>query len=230
MSFLSLNLLKLSYSRTSLNRLAAVVSGGSNAHHHVVPGDPSRRHIHHMTTISQINGHVIQTPTKRSNINVELKRFKKKRRKATEEQDEEEDEEDLSGENPLLVDDILNPVDDGEKLVIDCASLRLDAVCKGAFKLARLKVEEVFYKGDIYLNGEKPHKKSELIHKGDELDLIRNINTENSNEWIVDRVFIDDIPDACSTAGRYNVTIKLWKKLTIPAHSRDSTKHDTEDD
>lgn len=161
-----------------------------------------------------------------SQTNLVIKRYKKKKsrlsRDSEEDEDDEDDEdEDLSSENPLLVDDILNPVSDGGELVsIDCGSLRVDSFCKAAFNLSRSKIEESFYKGDVYINGERPAKKSTEVSQGDEVDLVKHISPDDSNMVVVNRALLVHLPDKATETGRVKLQIKKWLNLTIEAHGK----------
>ena len=162
-----------------------------------------------------------QTLLPRSNrSNLIHRRFKKKRAQRAndkdDDDDEDDDDEDLANENPLLVDDILNPVEDGsETLTIETTTLRLDAVCKTIFSAARAKIEEAFYKGDLFVNGQRPSKKSAEIAIGDEIDLVKQISPENRNQLIIKRALILTMPDKMSEHGRVKIKIKRWHDLTI---------------
>lgn len=162
-------------------------------------------------------------------INLEQKRFKKRRASKQDEEDQEEDDEDdeLSSENPLLVDDILHQANDGsERLTINISSLRLDTFCKTAFSVTRAKVEESFYKGDIYINGELPRKKSEDISVGDEIDLVKSINPDDSERVNIKRAIILQMPDKASEHGRMKLDIQRWNDLSVEAKSLKRGKMD----
>lgn len=160
--------------------------------------------------------------------NVIAKRFKKKRAQSSKTDDavgddDDEEEEDLAGENPLLVDDLLGSSDDGsEHMTIDVGSTRLDAFSKVAFSMSRAKVEELFYKGDIYINGERPSKKSIEVAENDEVDVVKHINPENNKLVDVRRAIVVRMPDKTNEQGRMKITIKRWMDLTIeaPAHRK----------
>lgn len=136
-------------------------------------------------------------------------------------EEEEEDDEDEVEENPLLVDDLLGgeQVDDsGQVFTIDVNSLRLDAVGKTAFSVTRAKIEEAFYKGELYVNGEKAVKKSQDLYEGDEIDLIKQVNLENPSKLDIKRMQILKLPDKTTEQGRIKISIKRWQELTIDAY------------
>uniref|UniRef100_A0A6G1SQE6 Uncharacterized protein C6orf203 n=1 Tax=Aceria tosichella TaxID=561515 RepID=A0A6G1SQE6_9ACAR len=185
---------------------------------------PAQR-VNHLVTVTNqtsscANGLVRASPT--IQINLEQRRFKRKRpSKQDEEAEEEEDEEDLSNENPLLMDDLLNQAEDGsEFMTINISSLRLDTFCKTAFSMTRARVEELFYKGDIYINGELPHKKSMDLNVGDEIDVVKSINPEDSKLVNVKRAVILKLPDKASEHGRMKLDIQRWQDLSVEARAR----------
>lgn len=149
------------------------------------------------------------------------RRFRKRkgpRSTAADDEDEEvEDDDDLSGENPLLVDDLLGNQSDGstEKEAM-LSSLRLDNVAKYAFSMARQRAEEAFYKGDLYVNGEKAVKKSQELNENDEIDYIKGINVEDSNMVNIMRAQIVYVADKATENGRTKTRFKVWNDLTMP--------------
>lgn len=169
------------------------------------------------------------------NINLEQKRYKKKRANPLrlpkkgdkEDADEEEDsdsDDELSNENPLLVDSMMEqPSDGGEILIINVNSLRLDTFCKSAFAITRTRVEEAFYKNEIYINGELPHKKSIDLSIGDEIDFVKFINPENNKLINIKRAVVLKLPDKSDEHGRVKLNIKRWNDLVIdsPHHKED---------
>lgn len=149
------------------------------------------------------------------------KRFKRKKptRATADEEEEEEvdDDDDISGENPLLVDDLLGVRDDGstqkEAMV---HSLRLDTVAKVAFSLTRQKAEESFYRGELYVNGEKAIKKSQELRENDEIEITRGVNEEDSKLVNILRAQIVYVADKASESGRLRIKLKIWSDLTMP--------------
>jgi hypothetical protein len=162
-------------------------------------------------------------------LNYEQKRFKKKRSKKDEDEEDDDDDDasELSKENPLLMDDISNKPEDGsEFLTINIGSLRLDTFCKTAFSMTRAKVEELFYKGDIYVNGELPHKKSMDIGVGDEIDVVKSVDPDDSKMIHVKRAVILEIPDKASEHGRMKLDIQRWQDVCIESKARKSRDED----
>lgn len=164
----------------------------------------------------------------RSSINMPFdnlmqKRTKKSRSKGTkkeeESDDEDDDDDDIGEENPLLADDPLEGNPDGcETLDINVSTLRLDGFAKVAFNTSRARVEELFYKGDLYLNGERPAKKSQDLTEGDEIDMVKQINQENHTLVDIRRVQILKLPDKTTEHGRFKVKISKWIHLTVEAY------------
>lgn len=155
------------------------------------------------------------------------RRFKKRKGKSLdqtddkEEEEEEDDDEDLAGENPLLVDDMLGQEHDGsETIKIEVASLRLDVVAKTVFSMPRSKVEEVFYKGDFYINGKRPGKKSVDVGPGDEIDWVKQVNAEDNRLVDIKRAVILKLPDKTDQMGRMNIQVKRWNYLTIEPYNK----------
>ena len=117
------------------------------------------------------------------------------------------------------MDDILGGNSDGSETVdINVSSLRLDAFAKVAFGVTRAKVEETFYKGDLFINGERPSKKSCDLSEGDEIDMIKQINPENHTMVDIRRVQLFKLPDKTTEHGRFKVKIVKWNNLTVKPH------------
>lgn len=158
-------------------------------------------------------------------MNLVSRRFKKTKSrgsKKVEEEDEEEDDDDDTGEeNPLLMEDILDkPVDGRQRLTLDVGSLRLDAIGKMGFSITRQKMEELFYKGDVYVNGVRATKKSQDIYVGDEIDIVMQTNTEDRNKVDVKRIQVVEMPDKATEQGRMKLTIDRWMGLTVDLPAR----------
>lgn len=163
--------------------------------------------------------------------NVVVKRNKKSKKASSNksadpiDEEEEDDDDELSNENPLLMDDILEGQGGMPTQDVDVNSLRLDSIAKVAFKMTRAKVEELFYKGDIYLNGQRPSKKSCDISEGDEIDIIKQINSEDHTMVDIKRVQILKMPDKASETGRMKLKVSTVTELTIknPEHSENES-------
>lgn len=168
-------------------------------------------------------------PAPISGFNLIPVRYKTKPRKKkptnTDDGDESEsDDEDAGGdgENPLLMNDPLSDVNDGsKKLLLDLNSLRLDVVVKNAFGISRLKAEEALLKGDVYVNGEVPYKKSQDIYQNDEIDLILRLNAEDPTMVDIKRLHILELPEKSDSNGRLKVSAVLHKDLTIKSPKQD---------
>lgn len=181
---------------------------------------------HRHNDVGSTSSSLIDCQHKHLKINFMSKRFKKSKRRAQKSDDdedntEEDDEDDIAEENPLLMDDLVDkPSDGSQRVVLDVGSLRLDAVGKMGFSVTRLKMEELFYKGDVYINGERASKKGQDLHVGDEIDLIKQINPEDRSKVDIKRIVIISIPDKATETGRMKITIDRWMDLTVDAPDR----------
>lgn len=160
--------------------------------------------------------------------NLVVKRYKKSKKSSSfkgsadeVDEEEEDDDDELSNENPLLVDDILGGSDSAQTQDVDINSLRLDSVTKVVFKMTRAKVEEQFYNGCIFINGERPSKKSCDISEGDEIDVIRHINPEDHTMVDIRRVQILKMPDKATETGRMKLKVSRAMDMTIKNPDQD---------
>lgn len=136
-------------------------------------------------------------------------------------EDDDDDDDELENENPLLVDDILGGGDSAQTQDVDVNSLRLDSVAKSVFRMTRAKIEELYYNGSIYINGEHPSKKSCDISEGDEIDIVRQINPEDHTMVDIKRVQILKLPDKASETGRMKLKVSKVMELSIKNPDRD---------
>ncbi|ODM93139.1 hypothetical protein Ocin01_13541 [Orchesella cincta] len=83
----------------------------------------------------------------------------------------------------------------GDKtLRVKLSSTRVDALLKAGLGMSRNKIEKAFYDDRIRINGERPKKKSQEVFEGDEVDVVRGVNSLNPENFIdVSRVEIVDI-------------------------------------
>jgi len=146
------------------------------------------------------------------------KRFKRRERSQQDNDENSDNEEELHDENPLLVDDDSQPLEGSREREIEISSLRFDAFAKSAFNIPRAKVEERFYKGEFYINGEKPPKKSFDVSLSDEVDLVKGINPEDHTLIDIKRVQVIGLADKTTSQGRVKVKIAVWEDLTIKPH------------
>ncbi|KYN04816.1 PREDICTED: uncharacterized protein C6orf203 homolog [Cyphomyrmex costatus] len=113
------------------------------------------------------------------------KRFKSKKKTVNIKKDKNEDsdeEEDKDDEEEAPV---------GSKVIkIRAASIRLDAISKAGFGMARNKIEEAFYASKIRINGNKVLKKSKEMKIGDEIDLILHQSVDNPGLLVVNRIMV----------------------------------------
>lgn len=147
------------------------------------------------------------------------KRFKKKKSKASAVDEGKEDESDSDEEfeeNPMLVEDYEQNVEEGAQLTtVEVSSLRLDAAAKAMFAVPRAKIEEAFYRGDLYVNGQRPSKKSQDLSVNDELDLVIRTNPEDHTKLDVKRVQIVSVPSHSGEHGKMKIEIRKWQHLTV---------------
>lgn len=124
-------------------------------------------------------------------------------------EEDDNDDDEPEEENPLLADD-----DDGlagrEVLTASVNSLRLDAILKSAMKVSRVKIEEAFYKGDIYVNGERPSKKSQNTCVNDEIVLFLNPDHDDPSIYSVKKLDIVSIPDFADSDGRCKIKYSCY--------------------
>lgn len=179
------------------------------------------------STLSNVRMFNIDSNTALSNnitaCNMTFKRFKtkgKKTQKVIVEKEDEEDSDDEDDEtNPLLKDDNDdgNNEADGRTILIEVGSSRLDVVAKAGFSTSRQKIEEHFYKSELYVNREKPSKKSINISINDEIDIIKGINEDNKDMVDIKRIHVIDLPDKI-ISDRLKIKLQRWDNLTVPAY------------
>lgn len=137
--------------------------------------------------------------------------------------EDDDDSGDENEENPLLQED--QPSEDTSNrmtLTIETNSLRLDGFAKSAFGVSRANIEEHFYKGDIYINGQRPPKKSEDLRQGDEVDIVKFTDPEDHNLVQIKRVRLDKVPEKAMSSGRIRVQITRWQSLTVKPYNTEA--------
>uniref|UniRef100_A0ACB8GCS8 Uncharacterized protein n=3 Tax=Sphaerodactylus townsendi TaxID=933632 RepID=A0ACB8GCS8_9SAUR len=129
-----------------------------------------------------------------------------------EEEDEDEDEE-ISDSEDEFEDDatIVKGYKDLEKVV---KSFRFDVIMKAGLDIARNKVEDAFYNGELRLNGEKLWKKSRSVKVGDTLDLIIGEDKETETA-VVMRVVLRKASEK-NDDEKYKVILRRWRNLKVP--------------
>ncbi|XP_075780076.1 mitochondrial transcription rescue factor 1 [Pelodiscus sinensis] len=141
---------------------------------------------------------------------------KKKQTLQEEEEEEEEDEEDeerSNSEDDEFENDpsIVKDYKDLDKVV---QSFRYDVIMKAGLDIARNKVEDAFYNGELRLNGEKLWKKSRTVKVGDTLDLIVGEDKETETA-VVMRVVFKKASEKTESE-KYKVVLRRWKNLKVP--------------
>nr|XP_056712531.1 mitochondrial transcription rescue factor 1 [Euleptes europaea] len=171
--------------------------------------------------VSSIKCHAFLIPlpkcTPRMSIRLKSDKNSRKNMKQTvqeEEEDEEEDEdEERSDSEDEFEDDatILKDYKDLEKVV---RSFRFDVIMKTGLDIARNKVEDAFYNGELRLNGEKLWKKSRSVKVGDTLDLIIGEDKETETA-VVMRVVLRKASEK-NDDEKYKVILRRWRNLKVP--------------
>ncbi|CAM5100427.1 unnamed protein product [Eretmochelys imbricata] len=129
-----------------------------------------------------------------------------------EEKEEEEDEERRDSEDEFENDpNIVKDYKDLDKVV---QSFRYDIIMKAGLDIARNKVEDAFYNGELRLNGEKLWKKSRTVKVGDTLDLIVGEDKETETA-VVMRVVLKKASEKTESE-KYKVVLRRWKNLKVP--------------
>lgn len=141
-----------------------------------------------------------------------LQRFKSKKGGSQKKQ-EDSDEEDSDDEGNEADDEIIGHGFTDSKINVN--SLRLDTVMKTASSFGRASVESAFFEGRIRVNGDRTTKKSEEIRETDEIDYIIGRNAANNDLLDITRVEIRNVPDIASGSGRYTVSVRVFRLLTI---------------
>ncbi|XP_001511871.1 mitochondrial transcription rescue factor 1 [Ornithorhynchus anatinus] len=147
------------------------------------------------------------------------KSSRKARNRTLQQQEEEEDEDspeegDWSEQEDLLDNDphVTRDYKDLDKVV---PSLRYDAILKAGLDIARNKVEDAFYKGELRLNGEKLWKKSRTVKVGDTLDLLIGDGKDSESEIIM-RVVLREVLEEKTETEKHRVVLRRWKHLKLP--------------
>ncbi|XP_060609102.2 mitochondrial transcription rescue factor 1 [Anolis sagrei] len=170
--------------------------------------------------ISPIKCHVFLIPSSKNTpwISVRLKSNKSSRKNmkqtVPEDTEEEEDEEeDKSDSEDEFEDDstIEKDYKDLEKVV---QSFRFDVIMKSGLDIARNKVEDAFYNGELRLNGEKLWKKSRAVKVGDTLDLI--IGEDKETETVVVMRVVLRKASEKDDGDKYKVVLRRWRNLKVP--------------
>ncbi|KFM79495.1 hypothetical protein X975_26482, partial [Stegodyphus mimosarum] len=134
-----------------------------------------------------------------------------KKKKGSKQELEEEEESDVEDQEDLE----LEETDDVYNLVSkSVASLRVDTVLKAALGISKKKIEKEFYASKIFMNGEKVPKKATSVNIGDEIDLVKGNNPDNSQLIDVHRVIIRSIGKVTGT-GNYPLKMEVYKSLPI---------------
>ncbi|XP_074846893.1 mitochondrial transcription rescue factor 1 [Carettochelys insculpta] len=155
------------------------------------------------------------------------KRSRREKQTLQEEEEEEEDEEDDAADDDEEDDEEEERSDSEDKFDVDPSikkdyknlervvpSFRFDVIMKSGLDIARNKVEDAFYNGQLRLNGDKLWKKSRTVKVGDTLDLIIGEDKETETV-VVMRVFFKKALERTGTE-KYRVILRRWKNLKVP--------------
>uniref|UniRef100_A0A8D0DNH9 Mitochondrial transcription rescue factor 1 n=1 Tax=Salvator merianae TaxID=96440 RepID=A0A8D0DNH9_SALMN len=147
-------------------------------------------------------------------ISIRLKSNKNSRKKLRQtEQVESEDEEEEPSDSEDEFEDDPNVVKDYKDLEKVVQSFRFDVIMKAGLDIARNKVEDAFYNGDLRLNGEKLWKKSRAVKVGDTLDLVVGEDKETESV-VVMRVVLKKASDRADDE-KYRVVLRRWRNLKV---------------
>ncbi|KAK4875654.1 hypothetical protein RN001_012076 [Aquatica leii] len=137
---------------------------------------------------------------------IELHRFKSKKSKKKQEvesEDEEESEAEIEDFDSALVDK------QTKVITVKVNTMRCDVVLKSALYMARNKVEELFYESKIRVNGKQIYKKSDLVKEGDEIDVIKGVDSKNPKFLNVARVEILNVAPKGEGFGLRSITVEI---------------------
>ncbi|XP_038616980.1 mitochondrial transcription rescue factor 1 [Tachyglossus aculeatus] len=152
-------------------------------------------------------------------IRLKSNKSSRKARNRTLQQQEEEEDEDSAEEGEWSEQDQLDEdprvTKDYKDLDKVVPSLRYDAILKAGLDIARNKVEDAFYKGELRLNGEKLWKKSRTVKVGDTLDLLVGDGKDSENEIIM-RVVLREVLEEKTETEKHRVVLRRWKHLKLP--------------
>ncbi|XP_044282956.1 mitochondrial transcription rescue factor 1 [Varanus komodoensis] len=160
---------------------------------------------------------LIPLPPNMPKISIRLKSNKSSRknmRRAVQEdtEDEEEEEEKSDSEDEEEEDSaVLKNYKDLDKVV---QSFRFDVIMKAGLDIARNKIEDAFYNGELRLNGEKLWKKSRSVKVGDTLDFIIGEDKETESA-VVMRVVLRKASEK-NDDDKYKVVLRRWRNLKVP--------------
>ncbi|KAF5279148.1 hypothetical protein FQR65_LT03394 [Abscondita terminalis] len=158
---------------------------------------------------------IITLPIYNPIVNAQRLKSKKSKKK----QEAESEEEDESEGEIVDYDNVL--VDKWTKILnVKVNSMRCDVVLKTSLHLARNKVEELFYESKIRVNGKKIFKKSDLVSEGDEIDVIKGVDSNNPKFLNVARV---EILNVAPKGEGFGLRIRQSKSLTIENYEESST-------
>ncbi|XP_070788922.1 mitochondrial transcription rescue factor 1 [Pituophis catenifer annectens] len=169
--------------------------------------------------VSSIQHHAFLIPWSKSVTGISVRHKSNKsshknvKRTVEEDLEEEDTDEEITDSEDEFEDDpsIVKNYKDLEKAV---QSFRFDVILKSGLDIARNKVEDAFYNGELRLNGEKLWKKSRSVKVGDTLDLILGEDKETETA-VVMRVVLRKASEK-NENDKYKVVLRRWKNLKVP--------------
>ncbi|XP_047467728.1 mitochondrial transcription rescue factor 1 [Mugil cephalus] len=131
-----------------------------------------------------------------------------------EEQEKEKDEDEKDPEDSDYEDVDPNYPKDYKDMEKYVQSLRYDAVLKAGVDIARNKIEDAFYSGNLRLNGQRLIKKSKTVKVGDTLDMVLSEDPEKNTVTLA-RVILRRVFGETSRTDKYKVALRRWKCLEL---------------
>lgn len=89
---------------------------------------------------------------------------------------------------------------------------RVTAVVNQALSLGSAKLKDVFYNGNIRLNGKRLTKKTTKVSLGDTIDIILGLHDD---EVVLQRVLVLSEGEE-TLKGKYRYRVRCWKHLVVP--------------
>lgn len=132
---------------------------------------------------------------------------KKKKTKSTADSESDTEEEEANDAWDQAI------TDKGSKLLnVHVSSLRVDVLLRSGLGVARNKIETLFYENKIRLNGQLLQKKADTAQEGDEIDIVKEVNPNNSDLLTVARV---EVLAVKSKEDGYKVKLRRCKNLIV---------------
>lgn len=147
--------------------------------------------------------------------NLEFNRCKSKNKKSSQHNETESETEEEDYKKDIIIDK------NSKLMKIHVNSTRVDLLLKAGLGIARNKIETLFYEDKIRLNGQKILKKSEAAQEGDEIDVIKAVNTNNPELLTVARVEILSIKPK---EEGFSIAVRRCKSLLVDNYENSGRK------